>query len=261
MMKKTISLALLFLFLLSPQAHATKMAIIIDDFGGDVKGVEPFLAGEIPITVAIMPFHEHAKEQAIQAHEAGLEVIIHMPMEPKQGKASWLGPNAITSDLTEQEIKKRVQQAIENVPYAVGMNNHMGSKIVEDQKIMKSILEVVHENKLYFLDSGTSNESVIPELAEKMNIPFIKRDIFIDDSLSSQYEVEQQIDKLMKISQRNGQAVGIGHVGVKGFETFSAVENGWKKIKQNEMKLVFLSELMDYPLTHQLHHIQYDSNH
>ena len=123
---------------------------------------------------------------------------------------------------------------------------------------MRIILKIANEHQFYFLDSGTSPQSVIPKIAQEFNMPYIKRDIFIDDTLSSQYEVEQQLDKLIKLSIDKGKAVGIGHVGVKGHETFLAVENGWKKMKQNQLRLVSLSELMDSPLTHQLHHIQYE---
>ncbi|WP_413380241.1 divergent polysaccharide deacetylase family protein [Alkalihalobacillus sp. 1P02AB] len=261
-MLKNISFFIMCLFILLTTnpvlASDNQIAIIIDDFGGDVKGVDQFLEANIPITVAIMPFQKYATEQAELAHKAGLEVIIHMPMEPKKGKASWLGPNAITTDLSDEQIKERVHQAIENVPHAVGMNNHMGSKIVENEHIMRIVMEIANEHQLYFLDSGTSEKSVIPALAKELNMPFIARDIFIDDSLSSQREVELQIDKLMKLSKSKGKAVGIGHVGIKGNETFSAVENGWKKMKQNQLRLVYLSELLEAPITHQLHHIQYE---
>ncbi|GAE33514.1 divergent polysaccharide deacetylase family protein [Halalkalibacter akibai] len=174
-----------------------QVAIIIDDFGGEVKGVDSFLTGTIPITVAVMPFMEHSTAQAEKAHEAGLEVMIHMPMEPKKGKASWLGPKAITSDLSNEEIRKRVIEAIENVPHAKGINNHMGSKIVEDERIIRVILEVCAEYGLYIVDSGTSPNSVITRLANELDIPCASRSIFLDDTLSSRQHVQKQMGSLL----------------------------------------------------------------
>lgn len=81
------------------------LAIIIDDFGYDGEGTEEILALDIPITVAIMPFSECTSEDAKKAAEAGKEVIVHMPMEAKSGKKSWVGEKGIFSDMSEEEIR------------------------------------------------------------------------------------------------------------------------------------------------------------
>ncbi|MBP3951185.1 divergent polysaccharide deacetylase family protein [Bacillus suaedae] len=226
-------------------ADITHAAIIIDDFGGEVKGVDSFLNSNIPITVAIMPFLEQSEEQAKRAHAAGFEIIIHLPMEPRQGKASWLGPNAITSDLSNDEVRRRVIQAIENVPHAKGINNHMGSKIVEDERIIRVVLEVAKEHGLYVIDSGTSSKSVIPELSSEMNIPTSSRDIFLDDTLSSRQYVTKQMMALLKMAQKNGQAIAIGHVGIKGEETFAGISNALKQFKDNNVEIVPMSYLFN----------------
>ncbi|WP_209123184.1 divergent polysaccharide deacetylase family protein [Alkalihalobacillus sp. BA299] len=222
-----------------------QVAIIIDDFGGDVKGVNEFFASKIPITVAIMPFLTNSSEQAQKAHELGLEVMLHLPLEPKKGKKSWLGPNPITSDLSEEEIRKRLTTAIESIPHVAGINNHMGSKIVEDEKIMRVILEVVKEYDLYVIDSGTSGKSVIPKLAENMNIPWSTRDIFLDDTHSSNSHVYKQMLKLAKVANKRGKAIGIGHVGIKGHETVKGVQSALSHFKELGIQIVPASHLLE----------------
>ncbi|ERN54902.1 divergent polysaccharide deacetylase family protein [Alkalihalophilus marmarensis] len=222
-----------------------KVAIVIDDFGGNVKGVESFLKGDIPITAAVMPFLEYSTEQAEEAHHAGLEVIIHLPLEPKKGKASWLGPKGITSDLSNEEVRKRVEEAIDDVPHAVGLNNHMGSKIVEDRRIMGVILDVVKEHGLYVIDSGTSNKSVISELAEERRIPYSVRDVFLDDSLSSRSHVAKQMRLLQKVAAVEGVAIGIGHVGVKGEETAAGILSSLRDLEKNKVQIVPASHIIE----------------
>ncbi|MCL7747129.1 divergent polysaccharide deacetylase family protein [Halalkalibacter alkaliphilus] len=239
----------MFLVSLSPTSlfanENKQVAIIIDDFGGKVKGVESFLDGNIPITAAVMPFMEQSTEQAKLAHQAGLEVMIHIPMEPKKGKASWLGPNAITSDLSDEEIRKRVLAAIENVPFAKGINNHMGSKIVEDERIIRIILEIAKQKGLYVIDSGTSSSSVIPKLASEMNIPHATRSIFIDDTHSSKEHVMKQMSSLLKIAKKDKKAIAIGHVGIKGHETFAGISNTLPLFTKEQVKIVPVSHLLD----------------
>lgn len=236
--------------IIHPQAnHAesleeTKVAIIIDDFGGNVKGVNDFFKAKIPITVAVMPFLEKSKEQAELAHSLGLEVMIHLPLQPKKGKASWLGPNPITKDLPLDEVKKRVVKAIESIPYAKGMNNHMGSLIVEDEAIMRIILETAKEYNLYFIDSGTAPNSVIPKLAEEIGVPWGVRDIFLDDTHSSSRHVYKQMNKLVKVAERKGNAIAIGHVGIKGEETVKGVVAAITNLEDKNVKIVPTSHLL-----------------
>ncbi|OLO42782.1 hypothetical protein BTR23_01925 [Alkalihalophilus pseudofirmus] len=222
-----------------------RAAIIIDDFGGDVNGVDEFFASKIPITVAVMPFLKNSEEQAIKAHELGLEVMLHLPLEPKKGKKSWLGPNPITSDLSDDEVRKRVKAAIESIPHVAGINNHMGSKIVEDEKIMRIILEVVKEHNLYVIDSGTSGKSVIPRLAEEMNIPWATRDTFLDDTHSPSSHVYKQMLKMAKVASKRGKAIGIGHVGIKGQETVKGVQSALPYFKENGIEIVPASHLLE----------------
>ncbi|MGO4886995.1 divergent polysaccharide deacetylase family protein [Anaerobacillus sp. MEB173] len=251
---RRIALLLIFVLLLSgpfidSQVYAEdaplKAAIIIDDFGGDVHGVEQFFQSEIPITVAVMPFLEETKEQANTAHNLGLEVMLHLPLQPKKGKASWLGPNPITKDLSLEEVKNRVTMALDDVPHVKGINNHMGSLIVEDEAMMRAILEVVKERGLYVVDSGTSGKSVLPRLAEEMGIPWTVRDTFLDDTHSSSSHVYKQMNKLAKVAKKKGTAIGIGHVGVKGDETVKGVKKGIKQFfEPNKIEVVPVSELL-----------------
>lgn len=227
-----------------------KAAIIIDDFGGGTGGVRDFLEGDIPITAAVMPFTENSREHAEWAHKNGFEVIVHLPMQPKKGKRSWLGPNPITVDLSPKEVKQRVEEALKSVPHAVGMNNHMGSLAVEDEEIVRAIVEVANEKKLYIIDSGTSPKSKFPKVAKEMNVPLLKRDVFLDD-ISSSSHVRKQMNRLAKITEFNGRGIAIGHVGVTGKVCSVGVFQSMKEFEKRNIKIVPASELFSTKLTEQ----------
>ncbi|WP_068611228.1 divergent polysaccharide deacetylase family protein [Paenibacillus swuensis] len=202
-----------------PQNTSTKkIAVVIDDFGNNMKGTSEMLALPIPITVAIMPFLPSSRSDAEKAHRMGKEVIIHMPMEPIRGKRSWLGPGAITADLSKAEIRDRVLKAIESIPYAVGMNNHMGSKVTADPRIMRIVLEVCKEKGLFFLDSRTNSKSVIPALARELGVPFRLNSVFLDDVYTTAH-VSKQIVKLRTYLNTHDTCITIGHVGSPGLIT------------------------------------------
>lgn len=225
-------------------------AIIIDDFGGGTGGVRDFLEGNIPITAAVMPFTENSKKHAEWAHKNGFEVIVHLPMEPKKGKRSWLGPNPITVDLSPKEVRQRVENALESVPYAVGMNNHMGSLAVEDEEIVRAIVEVAKERRVYLIDSGTSPKSMFPKVAKELNVPLLKRDVFLDD-ISSSSHVRKQMQRLAKITEYTGRGIAIGHVGVTGKVCSVGIFQSMEDFKHRNIKIVPASQLFSTKLTEQ----------
>jgi uncharacterized protein len=200
-----------------------ELAIVIDDFGNGMKGTEEMLNLPVPLTVAVMPFLPTTASDANRAHEKGHEVIVHLPMEPKKGKKSWLGPGAITTDLSDQEIRKKVEQAIAEVPHAVGMNHHMGSKVTEDERIMRIILEVCREKGFFYLDSKTTGNSVIPKLAKEMGVPYLENNLFFDHVYTASH-IQRQASLLAKQLEDQEQLIAIGHVGVTGDKVVDALK-------------------------------------
>ncbi|MEH7158539.1 divergent polysaccharide deacetylase family protein [Neobacillus drentensis] len=249
-MRKFVSMLIPFMFLSFHQPASAqkiepkelKAAIIIDDFGGGTGGVRDFLEGEIPITAAVMPFTEHSTEHAKWAHKYGIEVMIHLSMEPKRGKRSWLGPRPITNDLSAAEVKQIVRDAIKDVPYAVGINNHMGSLAVENEEIVLAIVEVAKEKRLFIIDSATSPNTKFPKIANELGVPVLKRDVFLDD-ISSSSHVRQQMIRLAKVTEIKGSGIAIGHVGITGKVCSIGVFQSMDEFKRRHIKIVPASGL------------------
>jgi len=218
------------------------LAIVIDDLGNNMEGTEDLLHLPINLTVAIMPFMSTTKKDAELAHHNGHQVIVHLPMEPKRGKKSWLGPGAITTDLSDEEIRKRVIAAIEDVPHAVGMNNHMGSKVSEDERVMRNIFEICKEKGMFYLDSKTSSKSVAKTLAEEMKVPFLENDLFFDDVYTITH-ISRQANLLANKLTELDEIIAIGHVGIPGPIVASVLEQ-YIPVYQDKANLVYLSDLI-----------------
>lgn len=230
---------------LKPRSASRKVAVIIDDLGNGMEGTEEILNLPIKLTVAVMPFLETTQEDARRAHERGHDVIIHMPMEPKQGKPEWLGPGAILTSMSDEEIRKRVEAAIDQVPYAVGMNNHMGSKVTEDERVMSVVLQVCRERGLFFIDSRTNYRSAVPRLSEAMGLPRLENNIFLDDVGSEAHVTKQlrQVLNMLKKGERNS-CVTIGHVGIQGKKTAAALKKNIPILQSEGVEFIGTSELV-----------------
>ncbi len=223
-------------------AHHNELAIVIDDLGNDMKGTEEILQLPVILTLAIMPFLPTTKVDAEKAHRLGHEVIVHLPMEPMKGKASWLGPGAITTSLSNAEIRNRVEAAIEDVPHAVGVNHHMGSKATADERVMKIVLLVCKERGLFYLDSKTTGKSVIPKIAKEENVPYLENEMFFDDVYTLQH-IGKQAKRLSKELDHDNSTIAIGHVGVTGLKMATMLKE-FIPLYQQKAAIVPLSDLI-----------------
>ncbi|KON88401.1 sugar deacetylase [Sporosarcina globispora] len=219
-----------------------ELAIVIDDLGNNMKGTAEMMELPVTLTVAIMPFMPTTKEDAELASKNGHEVIVHMPMEPKRGKRSWLGPGAITTDLTDEEIRSRVENAIKEVPHAVGMNHHMGSRATENERVMRIVLEVCKEYGLFYLDSKTTGKSVVGKLANEIGVPYVENNIFFDDIYTTAH-ITKQADRLAEKLVKNERLIAIGHVGITGPKMVNVLKE-YIPVYKKKAEIVPLSELI-----------------
>ncbi|MEK3903790.1 divergent polysaccharide deacetylase family protein [Paenibacillus sp. FSL R7-0179] len=224
------------------QQALSRVAVIIDDFGNSMRGTEEMFNLPVKITVAVMPFLRSSEQDARRAHELGFDVLVHLPMEPRQGKPEWLGPGAVLTSMNDAEVRGRVEAALDNVPYAIGINNHMGSKVTGDERVMGIVLAVCKERGLFFVDSHTNYRSVAGRMARELGMPPVENHIFLDDVHSASHVAKQ-----MKLVQERALSqkfcVTIGHVGIQGKETAAGIRSGIAGMK-DKVQFVGISDLV-----------------
>lgn len=219
-----------------------RIAILIDDFGYDRGEVVDTLLKElnVPLTVSIIPGTPHAKMIAEKAHQNKKEIIVHLPMQPKgnfNNRYRWI----IMQGMGEEEIKKTLKLALRNVPYAVGLNNHMGSLITTKDKEMEAVLRAVKGEGLYFVDSRTISSSIAYTLAQKMGIRSSYRQVFLDNEKEESY-INGQFKKLILTAKKRGWALGIGHVNRV---TASTLKKLIYQLDKRKIRLVYVSQVLN----------------
>jgi hypothetical protein len=175
-----------------------------------MKNKDFLVDNDMPVTVAILPFQEYSREVAELAHRHGKEVIIHMPMEPLHKEQVSLETNTLLTTMSTPRIIQLLDLAFSEVPYAKGINNHMGSKATGDARMMRIVLRYLKGHGLFFVDSMTAPESVSRTVAESIHEKFTSRDIFIDNE-SDPAAIRGQMLKVVRLAGQKGVAVAIGH--------------------------------------------------
>ncbi len=186
-----------------------KLVIIIDDAGYSLKLLKPFLNFRGKITISVLPNLRYSKESAREILKAGKGLLLHLPMEPENGMDP--GPGAIFVGDSREEIFRKLDRDFNSVPGALGANNHMGSKATASSRVMEIVMEYFHIRNKYFIDSKTTSESRAREAALKWQVPYLARDVFLDNT-PGEGEIEKWVLKGMEIARRKGYAILIGHV-------------------------------------------------
>lgn len=185
-------------------------AIIIDDIGYHRRNARTLASLDSNITFAVLPFSPHGKELAVELHNSGHQIMLHLPMEPVEYPNVDSGPGSLLSDMTPDELLTQLKKDLDAIPYIVGVNNHMGSKLTPMPAKMNQIFTILKKRDLFFIDSITSGKTKCASSASLLQISFGQRDIFIDNIQESEY-IMGQIRQLIRKAQKNGSAIGIAH--------------------------------------------------
>jgi len=219
------------------------IAIIIDDFGNNSAGTNEMLSLPIKFTGAVMPSMSKTSEECELLFNSGKDVILHMPMEPHKGKLSWLGNSYILDNYTDEQVKKVFSESISQINHCVGVNNHMGSKVTENERIFNTIFSIMKENNLIFIDSVTTPKSIVEKTACENKIKYMKRDVFLDSTQDIQ-KIKQNIIKTSEIAKKQGFAIAIGHVGAEGgIATYTAIKDTYKELEEQGIVFVGVKDL------------------
>ena len=227
--------------IIDDKKNANIIVLVIDDFGYRNDSIsDGFLELPVPITCAVLPGHNQSSRFAKKAINAGKEVIVHMPMQSAIA-SSGEDEFKLKIGMTSEEIEWRLNEALNEIPEAVGINNHQGSKATTDGKVMAVVASVLKNKNKFFLDSRTSSKTVGENTMRSAGVPTARRHIFLDNDLSIE-NISKQLDKLVAVAEKKGLAIGIGHV--KG-NTLKVLEEEIPALVEQGFEFKFLSQVVD----------------
>ena len=221
-------------------ADTPLMAVIIDDMGENVRFANDLALLDYPVTFSIWPRSGKAWETAQVAFESGLEVMVHQPMEPLDYPKFRPGPGAVYLNMPPEEIRRAVLENIGRVPYASGLNNHMGSRFTQDPEAMGAVMEVLAEQGLFAVDSLTTPRSALAAQAAEHSVPCVIRDVFLDVA-RDEHAIVVQLEKTQRLALKRGVALAIGHPYP---ETLAALRT-WNDRRDTRVRIVSVRALLE----------------
>jgi len=215
-----------------------RIAIVLDDWGYNTRNLASLENIKYRVTFSILPNLPYSAFISHELHRRGFEVILHLPMEPREEYR--LEKGTIVSSMSEGEIRKIVSADLKSIAPVRGVSNHMGSRATADPRIMKIIFKELKIRHLYFLDSLVSGSSVCQQLAKEERIGFAARDVFLDNEENPTY-IRGQINELKNKAKIYGYAIGIGH---DRKNTIEVLKEMMPQLVREGYRFVFLSEVV-----------------
>jgi uncharacterized protein len=219
-----------------------ELAIIVDDLGHDPAAADALLALSFPITVSVLPNLPLSTQVAEEAYHRGDQVMLHLPMESQGESLEGAVPEAaeLRVGMSSREVASTVDGMLETVPHARGVNNHQGSRATADPALMQTLMPLLRERHLFFIDSRTTALTVAYDAAETSGVRSASRKVFLDDTVTRD-AVLAQLDLAARDAMRDGSAIAIGHPHPA---TIRALSEGVPRIEARGIRLVFASDLV-----------------
>lgn len=214
-----------------------RLAIVIDDAGRDLDSQHIYEQMGISLTLAVMPDQVHTRDAALSWRAHGLPVILHQPMESVSGIG--MEPKVILTSMSDAAIRQMLRDSLSQLPEAIGINNHQGSKATIDARTMDIVMNELHHRGLFFFDSHTNSTTAADKAAETYGVPYVRNDLFVDNSASVS-DICAMIQAGADRAKKKGTYIIIGHCRPHTAEAFRQMV---PKLKAQGIEFVYLSSL------------------
>lgn len=214
-----------------------RLAIVIDDAGRDLDSQHIYEQMGIPLTLAVMPDQIHTRDAALSWRAHGLPVILHQPMESVSGIG--MEPKVILTSMSDATIRQMLRDSLSQLPEAIGINNHQGSKATIDARTMDIVMNELHHRGLFFFDSHTNSTTAADKAAKTYGVPYVRNDLFVDNSASVS-DICAMIQEGADRAKKKGTYIIIGHCRPHTAEAFRQMV---PKLKAQGIEFVYLSSL------------------
>ncbi|MGH9447597.1 MAG: divergent polysaccharide deacetylase family protein, partial [Terriglobia bacterium] len=199
-----------FQFELREVPRITRVAVVIDDLGLNRAAARELVRMHAALTFSVMPRLRYSRETAEEAHRAGCEVMLHLPMQPLVDSAPDVSPDELRVGMPAAQVIGIITRDLASVPFAAGVNNHMGSRATGNAPLMASVMRTLAARHLFFIDSLTTPTSVALSVARQFQVASSYRSVFLDDTRTVPYTLAQ-LRLLCHLAGRRGAALAIGH--------------------------------------------------
>jgi polysaccharide deacetylase 2 family uncharacterized protein YibQ len=207
-----------------------RIAIVIDDFGHQSQAlIDGFLKLPFAFTPAVLPDYARSVATVRRACDAGRPPILHLPMEPRDAAQHDPGDGAIRTGMSPDEIRRLLEADLRALDGVVAVSNHMGSLACERSELVGPLLDEMRARRLFFLDNGTSERSVVPAEAARRGVRCLSADLYLDGEANPTPEMmKRRLNEARRIAESCGSVIMVGHARPATLQFLSASQDSFR---------------------------------
>ena len=218
------------------------VAIIVSGLGINATGTMEAIQ-KLPeeVTLAFAPYGKGLDRTVATARTGGHEIFLEVPLEPFDYPDNDPGPDTLLTGQAPRDNLSKLFHVMSRFGGYAGVLNNMGARFTASGADFGPVMEELGARGLGYLDDGSSNRSLAPQLARANRVPFGRVDAMLDAN-PARGPILAQLQALEDKARQSGSAIGI----VSALPVSIEVVTEWaRELADKGIEIVPASALME----------------
>jgi polysaccharide deacetylase 2 family uncharacterized protein YibQ len=184
-------------------ASQISIAFVVDSF--DIASLKALNEFTQPYALIVNPFDtSKALFFDLGRLSNAPEILLHLPMEPKEYPYLKPGAGALMIHHTPTIIQELLNKALKQLPQSIGAINYMGSRALSNPPLVRTLIQFLAQKGMLFLEYQPTRHSVVASVCHKLQAPC--------QSLTSKAipgRVPAYLTSVLLMAQKTGSAIAV----------------------------------------------------
>jgi hypothetical protein len=231
---------------LTPATAGGKLlvAIIVTGLGLNEQGTAAAI-NTLPgnVSLAFAPYGKGLDRTVADARAAGHEILLQVPLEPFDYPDNDPGPDTLLTGQAPRDNLDKLFTIMGKFGGYVGLMNYMGARFTTSAADFGPMMEELGSRGLGYIDDGSSNRSLAPQLAAANAVQFGRADLALDTN-PARAPILEALKALEVKAATRGSAIGV----ISGLPVSIATIAEWATTAADRnIEIVPVSALMAKP--------------
>lgn len=218
-----------------------RVALVVTGLGLSTKVTEQAIMS-FPdyVTLGFSTYSADLERWVTRAREGDHEVLLSLPMEPKDYPISDPGPIALLTKNPSEKNLNILKWIMAQSDAHIGFYTEQKERFSFVNKVMEPILYHLRKHQMLMVYNNEEENATLQERARTIGLPFIVADLTIDDTVMPEL-IRDQLEITERIALTKGQAVVIA----RAYPITQDILNRWlATLNDKNIIVVPLSKLM-----------------
>ena len=185
------------------------VAIVVTGLGLNLTGTLEAIE-KLPetITLAFAPYGQGLERTVGSARAGGHEIFLEVPLEPFDYPENDPGPDTLLTGQAPRDNLRKLFKVMSKFGGYAALINNMGARFTASGVDFGPMMEELGARGLGYLDDGSSNRSLAPQLAQANRVPFNRADMMLDGN-PARAPILEALAELETKARVQGGAIGV----------------------------------------------------